>query len=82
MAWTDRPTDMQINSWHYMVRWLISNEISRAATKWLADNTTRKQLSDELGRSRELKIKKALNDRETVFKGKLWDGFDYERYLK
>ena len=71
MAWTDRPTKAQINAlWHWFY-WKMPTEEAKDSLAWLEKNATRKQVSDEMKRVRELYQSNRLN-RDECFKGAVW----------
>lgn len=71
MAWIDSPTKAQINAmWHWF-NWEMPRTEAKDALDWLEKNATRKQVSDELGRLRELSLAHNLN-REQCFSGDVW----------
>lgn len=74
MAWGDKPTDAQINAvWHWFY-WKMPTEEAKDAVDWLKQNATRKQVSEELGRLRELSLKHALN-RDVCLSGEVWQEY-------
>ena len=74
MAWTDDPTPAQIGAWANLVKWDLSDVLINEACKYIEKNFTRKQISEELGRTRELYIKRRLNEK-ACFDAPVWDGF-------
>ena len=74
MGWNDKPTKTQINALHHLAYWGLPTTELRDALHWLENNGTRKQASDELGRIRELHIKKSLN-RDKFFESPVWEGY-------
>lgn len=76
MAWTDEPSDTQINALLNLIRWEISREEMLKITDYLTMNATRKELSTELGRLRRLKIGRKLN-RDNAFESELWDNYNH-----
>lgn len=77
MAWTDKPTDAQIRALLNMMRWVVSDREVAGIVTYLEKNATRRQVSEELGRLRDLKIERKLT-RESCFSSEIWNGFDYE----
>jgi hypothetical protein len=74
MAWTDKPTKAQLNMmWHWF-NWEMPRAEATDALDWLEKNATRKQVSDELGRLRELSLARNLN-REQCFSGEVWQEY-------
>lgn len=76
MAWTDEPSDAQINAVLNLVRWEISREEIPKIADYLMANSTRKELSTELGRLRQLKISRKLN-RYNAFESEIWDKYNH-----
>lgn len=77
MAWTDKPTDAQIRALLNMMRWVVADREVAGIVTYLENNATRRQVSDELGRLRDLKIDRKLT-RESCFSSDLWKGFEHE----
>lgn len=76
MAWTDKPTDNQINALLNMIRWEITREDMPKINAYLVNNTTRKEVSEELGRLRMLKMSRKMN-RDTAFAGAIWNNYEH-----
>ena len=76
MAWTDKPTDNQINALLNMIRWEITREDMPKINAYLVNNTTRKEVSEELGRLRVLKMSRKMN-RDTAFAGAIWNNYEH-----
>lgn len=76
MAWTDEPSEAQINALLNLVRWEISREELPRIVDYLRNNATRKELSNELGRLRRLKIDRKLN-RDNAFESEIWDKYNH-----
>lgn len=74
MAWQDKPTEAQLNTLFHWIRWEMPSAEASEAIKWLEENTTRKQVSDEMNRIHDLKEARKLN-REECFKGEIWSGY-------
>jgi len=74
MAWTDKPSDAQMNMLWYWGKWNISNDRLRPALKWLEQNATKKEVSEEMSRVREL-YKKHRLDKETFFDSPVWSDY-------
>lgn len=77
MAWDDKPTPRQIGAFLNLVQWQVTNEQEKEIRKYLEANCTRRELSAELGRVRDLYIDRRLN-RENVFASKVWDDFRFK----
>ena len=71
MSWLDKPTKNQISALHHMIQWEVPTAELHDAMEWLENNANRKQVSDELGRIKELKITKRLN-RNECFNSPVW----------
>lgn len=74
MGWGDKPTKAQINALYLMIRWHMSTAEVNDALDWLEQNATRKQVSDELSRIRQLKMNRQLN-REECFRSDVWSDY-------
>ena len=74
MAWSDKPTDGQIGAWANLTQWALPLDVQGLAIKWLREKADRRQMSDEMGRVRELYIDRKL-DKINCFDNGLWDGF-------
>lgn len=74
MAWSDEPTDAQIGSIYHLIRWKMPNAEAIAALDWLKANTTRREVSYELKRIRELYMSHRLT-RDNCFDSEIWEGF-------
>lgn len=77
MAWSDEPTDAQMSAIFMLIRWSIPTETAQDAVKWLAEHATRRDVSNEMKRLRELNIRHNLNA-SNCFESEIWEGFDYE----
>lgn len=75
MAWTDEPSDKQIGALLNLARWQINRDEVKDIVDYLKTNATKRDLSAELGRIRDLKIERKLN-RDRLFEGKLWTNFN------
>ena len=77
MAWTDKPSDAQIERLFQWLKWQVSEDEARKAVHWLRDNANRREVSNEMKRIHDLKEKRLL-DRSKCFTSEIWEGFDYE----
>ena len=75
MVWTDEPSDKQINALLNLIRWEIHLGEIKAIEEYLKTNATRRQVSDELGRLRDLKMNRKLN-RDNAFESELWKNYN------
>lgn len=73
MAWGDEPTDAQLSAVYRLIQWQMTTPEAREAVSWLGEHTTRQEVSNELGRLRELFGERKL-DRERCFGSEIWDG--------
>ena len=73
MAWNDKATDRQISVLLNLNKWQMPNAMIPAAIKFM-EKKTRKEISEEIGRVRELVINRKLN-RNNMLDSKFWDGF-------
>ena len=81
MAWTDAPTMGQLTAWRRLVMWALPNDMEMLATQWIKEHKNRKELSDELGRARDLYIAHKLN-KYNCFDSPFWDGFEHKDKYK
>ena len=82
MAWSDEPTEAQLAAVFNLTKWVLPRDLGKAATDYLEETATRREVSYELGRLRDLEIKHKLKDRESVFASDIWEGFNYKEFLK
>lgn len=66
MAWSDKPTPAQLGALANMIQWKLTVTECDKAIVYLRENSTRKELSDELKRVRDLYIERKLS-RDNVF---------------
>ena len=78
MAWSDEPTEAQLNALWYWLKWELPAAELTEAMAWLKEHATRKEVSTEMARVRELHANKRLN-REECFKGEVWNDYFNER---
>ena len=78
MTWSDEPTSAQLGALYNMIRWKAAGDSAAKAVQWLAERATRREVSDELKRVRDLYAKHAL-DASNCFIGKIWEGFPYAK---
>lgn len=78
MTWSDEPTNAQLSSLYNMIKWKATGDSATRAIQWLAERATRREVSDELKRVRELYAKHALNA-TNCFVGEIWEGFPYAK---
>lgn len=76
MAWTDKPSDAQINALLHMVHWEITNADIPRISAYIEECKTRKEVSDELGRIKELKINRKLN-KDTLYDSEFWARYEH-----
>ena len=75
MAWTDEPSDKQINALLNLIRWEIHIDEMKGIEEYLKTNATRREVSDELGRLRDLKMNRKLN-RDNAFESEIWKNYN------
>lgn len=75
MAWTDEPSDKQINALLNLLRWEVYRDEIKGIEEYLKTNATRREVSDELGRLRDLKMNRKLN-RDNAFESELWKNYN------
>ena len=66
MAWSDKPTPAQLGALANMIQWKLTVAECDKTIVYLRENSTRKELSDELKRVRDLYIERKLS-RDNVF---------------
>ena len=77
MAWSDEPTEAQLRVIYNWFRWEMSNEKAAAAIKFLENTATRREVSYEMRRIKNLKDKRLL-DGAKCFESEIWERFDYD----
>lgn len=79
MAWTDKPTDKQLNAVYRFLAWNagVPDIKAKDATDWLEENADRKQVSDELTRLRDLCIDKELK-LNNCFSSEIWESYEFD----
>lgn len=81
MAWTDEPTIKQLVAWRRLVMWALPADMEMIATDWIKTHKTRRELSDELSRARDLYVEHKM-DKYNCFDSSFWDGFKYKDKYK
>lgn len=76
MAWSDEPTDAQIDAILRMIKWQIHDDEKGEIAKYLKEHCTRQEVSLEMGRLRDLAIEKKINHK-TAFESEIWE--DYKK---
>lgn len=61
MAWSDKPTPAQLGALANMIQWKLTVAECDKTIVYLRENSTRKELSDELKRVRSLYIERKLS---------------------
>ena len=74
MAWSDEPTDAQLGALCRLLKWRVSNDLLSEALEYLRYCKTRREVSYELRRVRDLYIKRKL-DKNNIFDSEIWDDF-------
>ena len=74
MAWNDKPTDAQLGIIFKWIRWEMPTAEASNAVNWLEKNATRKQVSEEMNRLKELKDTKKIN-RASCFDSEIWANY-------
>ena len=77
MVWSDKPTDAQLYRVYSWIRWEMTNEQAQKAIAWLEETATRRDVSLEMTRLKELKEKRLL-DGKNCFESQIWEGFKHE----
>lgn len=75
MAWSDEPTDAQIGMLYHLIQWKMPTAEAIRAVDWLREHSTRRDVSYELKRIRELYIAHRLT-KDKVFESEVWDGYE------
>jgi hypothetical protein len=78
MAWSDGPTPAQIGAWANLVKWDLPDVLINEACKFIEKNMTRKEISEELGRTRDLYMKRKITE-DSCFNSPVWDKFKAKR---
>ena len=73
MSWGERATDRQVGSLLNLFKWEMPNAMIPAAIKFM-EKKSRREMSEEIGRVRDLVINHKLN-RNNMLDSKFWDGF-------
>ena len=71
MAWSDEPTEMQLGTIYSWIRWYMTNEEAGRAVAYLEEIATRRDVSNEIKRLKDLKTRQKLTLDE-IFKGAIW----------
>lgn len=77
MAWSDEPTDMQLGTIFSWLSWKVDRITAQEAVKWLQNTATRRDVSAEMNRLRDLRQRNLL-DASNCFLGEIWEGFDHD----
>lgn len=75
MAWSDEPTDAQINAVYRWLSWNLPMQEAREAANFLRDNSTRHDVSVEMSRLRKLFDARVLT-KDNAFESEIWEGFN------
>ena len=77
MAWSDEPTPAQLGAVARLIQWEVDRDTNARAIKFLEEHATRRELSTELTRLRNLYIDRKLT-KEKIFESPIWEGFENE----
>ena len=77
MAWSDEPTDMQLGTIFSWLSWKVDRQTAQEAIKWLQNTATRRDVSAEMNRLRDLRQKNLLNA-SNCFESEIWEGFQHD----
>ena len=80
MGWNDKPTDNQLNTLYHWIRWRMPTAKAMNAIRWLENNATRKEVSDEMARIRSLYSSNKL-DEEECFSSNIWDDYPFKNKI-
>lgn len=81
MAWNDKLTYNQIEAVWRWLEWRLPTGMAKAAVRYLESHTTRRTISDEMGRIRDL-YRRHITDPEEYFAGDIWKGFNWKEFKK
>lgn len=79
MTWSDEPTDSQIGALYRWLSWNMAQDKARQAVNFLRDNSTRREVSIEMSRVKELYDHHLLNE-QNAFESDIWE--DYKRLME
>ena len=74
MAWSDEPSETQLGTIFSWFRWCMPTEDAKKAVAWLEKTATRRDVSTEMSRLKNLKTKRLL-DASTCFDSEIWEGY-------
>lgn len=77
MVWSDEPTEAQLGTIFSWLRWEMDTKKAAAAIQYLKNTATRRDVSYEMRRLKNLKEKRLL-DGNNCFQSEIWERFDYE----
>lgn len=78
MAWTDKPTEVQLAALLNWIKRATTYRKALAALDYLRENANRREVSEEMGRIRRLENEKRL-DEQSCFESDVWSGFIYKK---
>ena len=78
MAWSDEPTQAQLAAVYHLIRWKLPTAEVTFAVDWLEQNATRREVSYELKRIRNLYINHKLT-KDNIFESEIWEGYKDDR---
>ena len=74
MAWSDEPTQAQLSGVYRLIEGTVPKDTLLAAMGYLEETATRREVSNEMGRLRNLYIDHKL-DKNNVFESEIWEDF-------
>lgn len=77
MSWDDAPSEAQLGTVFSWLKWEMDTKQAQDAVRFLQKTATRREVSREMNRIKELKEKRLLST-STCFKGKIWEGFGHD----
>ena len=82
MSWSDEPTDSHLGALYSWIRWKLPTEKAQIAIKYLRENSTRQDVSQEMKRVRTLYYNHSLNA-DNALDSEIYDGFEpfYEQKI-
>lgn len=77
MVWSDEPTPVQLGALGRLIHWQVDAYTEERAIRFLEKYATRRDVSTEMARLRNLYLAKKLT-KDTVFDSPIWEGFEDE----
>lgn len=77
MAWTDEPSEAQLDTVFYWLSFRCPRKTAISAVDYLKQTATRKDVFEEVNRLKRLKDRNALT-KESCFDSEIWEGFSHD----